>query len=79
MGVYDDPGDRLATVTASDSTDLTGARGVYVGGGGDLALTAVGDSAAVTFVGVIAGTIIPVRVSRVMSTNTTATNIVAIY
>lgn len=79
MGVYDDPGDRLVAVTPSNSTDLTGARGVYVGGAGNLALIAIGDSAAVTLAAVGAGTIIPVRISRVMSTNTTATDIVAIY
>lgn len=76
---YADPGDRLVAVTKSDSTDLTGARAIYVGGDGDLALMAINDSAAVTLTGVTAGTIIPVRVKRVMSTNTTATAIVAIY
>lgn len=73
------PGLQLAAVTPSDSTDLTGARGLYVGGAGDLALTAVNDSSAVTLSSVPAGSIIPVQVKHVMSTNTTATNIVAIY
>lgn len=79
MSAYTDPGSRLAAVTPSDSTDLTGARAVYVGGAGNVALIAIDDSAAVTFTAVPAGHIIPVRVSRVMSTNTTATNIVAIF
>lgn len=79
MSAYTDPGNRLSAVTPSDSTDLTGARGVYVGGAGDVALMALDDSTAVTFSGVLAGSILPVRVKRVMSTNTTATNIVAIY
>lgn len=79
MTFYSDPGDRLQAVTKSDSTDLTGARAVYVGGAGDVALMAIGDSAAVTFTAVPAGSIIPVRITRVMSTNTTATSIVAIY
>lgn len=76
---YFDPGDRLVAVTPSDTTDLTGARGIYVGGAGNLALVAINDSAAVTFVAVPVGTVIPARVSRVMATNTTATNLVAIY
>ena len=79
MAQYDDPADRLVAVTPSDATDLTGARALFVGGAGNLALMAVGDTAAVTLTGVLAGSIIPVRVSRVMSTNTTATNIVALY
>jgi hypothetical protein len=33
----------------------------------------------VTFVGVAAGSVLPIRVARVNSTNTTATNIVALY
>lgn len=77
---YSDPGDRLVSVTASDSTDLTGARAVYVGGTGDVALRAIGSGeSAVTFTAVPVGTIIPVRIDRVMATNTTATAIVAIY
>ena len=79
MGIYDDPGDRLTLVTPSDSTDLTGARGVYVGTAGNVALMAIGDSAAVTFTAVPAGTILPIRIKRVMSTNTTASTIIAIY
>jgi hypothetical protein len=52
---------------------------VYVGTAGNVALMAVGDSAAVTFTAVPAGTILPIRIKRVMSTNTTASTIVAIY
>lgn len=79
MSDYSDPGDRLAAVTPSDATDLTGVRAVYVGVTGNVALMALYDSAAVTFTAVPAGTIIPVRIKRVMATNTTATDIVAIY
>ncbi len=79
MGDYSEPGDRLVAVTPSDSTDLTGARAVYVGVTGNVALMALYDSTAVTLTAVPAGTILPVRIKRVMSTNTTATSIVAIY
>lgn len=76
---YADPADKLAAVTASDATDLTGARALYVGGGGDVALRAVNSSTTtVTLVGVPSGTILPIRVTRVMAA-TTATNIVALY
>ena len=70
---------KFVAVTPHDSTNLNGAPiGLYVGGGGDL--VAVGrDSAAVTFVGVAAGTVLPIAVKRVNSTSTTATSIVALY
>lgn len=78
-GSFGDPGTKLAAVAPNDSTDLTGVRAVYVGGAGNLALMGIHDSAAVTLSSVPAGSLIPVQVKRVMSTNTTATNIVAIY
>lgn len=79
MADYADPGDKVAAVTASDATDLTGARGLYIGVGGDVAVRCVNSSSTtVTFVGVPAGTILPIRVTRVMAA-TTATSIVAIY
>ena len=70
---------QFAAVTASDSTDLGCTRGIWVGGAGNLAVRGVGDTAAVTLVGVVAGTLLPIQVDRVMSTNTTATSIVALY
>lgn len=61
-------------VTKSDSTVIT-AFGLYVGTTGDVAVTtAKGNN--VTFVGVPAGTIIPIAVSKVLSTGTGASNIV---
>ena len=51
---------------------------VYVGVAGNVrVLTAQGDD--VTFTGVLGGTVIPVQAIRVYATNTTATNMVAIY
>lgn len=74
------PTNNYATVTPSDTIELPQpTRGVYVGGAGNIALVGQPGSTAVTFVGVAAGTILPIRASRVMSTNTTASNIVALY
>lgn len=71
---------KFRAVTPNDSTDLTGGvcRALWVGGAGNVA---VHDSEgnAVTFVGVAAGSTLPVRTNRVMSTNTTATSIVALF
>lgn len=69
---------KSVAITKSDSTDLsaTVTKGIWVGGGGDVAIKLVGDTAAVTLVAVPSGTFIPGRFARVMSTNTTATSIV---
>lgn len=72
-------GNKAAAVTPSDSTELGQVRALYVGGAGNLAVTMRGDTAAVTFSSVPAGTLLPLAVAKVMSTNTTATAIVAIY
>ena len=79
--ITSDPAAQFAAVTPSDSTNLTAtARALYVGGGGNVAIVGTDPNAtAVTFVGVLAGTILPTRCIRVNSTNTTATNIVALY
>lgn len=66
-------------VTASDATILPQTRGLWVGGAGDIAVIFAGDSAAVTITGVVAGTLLPFQVTKVMSTNTTATAITALY
>jgi hypothetical protein len=66
-------------VTASDSTDLGVTRGVWVGGAGNLAVMFVDQTTAVTLTGVPAGTLLPIQVQKVMSTNTTATSITALY
>lgn len=53
------------------------ARGLYIGGGGNATVTMEnGDS--VAFVGLLAGTILPVRCTKV-NTGATATNIVALF
>lgn len=51
---------------------------LYVGGDGDLAVVTSSGSE-VTLVGIVAGSFIPVQVLRVEATNTTATNIVALW
>jgi len=67
-----------AAVTPSDSADLPQFSVIYVGGAGSVKVTTAQGSA-VTFSGVNAGTVIPVRVRRVWSTGTTATLITAVF
>lgn len=67
-----------ATVTASDSTHLGNVRSLFIGGDGNVAVTTA-KGTTLTFTGVVAGSILPVMVTKVLSTGTTATNIVALY
>ena len=72
------PATNWVAITPHDSTNLTYyPRGVYVGGAGNVAAVDW-DGTAVTFVGVQAGTILPIRPRRINSTNTTATSLVGI-
>lgn len=65
-------------VTPSDDTDLTSAcRGIYVGGTGNVKATLVGGED-ITFVALVAGVLHGIRATRIWSTGTTATSIVAV-
>ena len=77
---------RAKAITKSDTVDvLTTTKldvrvpvEVYVGGAGNVAVvTGGGDT--VTFTTVTAGSMLPVSVFRVLSTGTTATNMVAVW
>lgn len=74
------PSDTYAAITPSDSTSFTQGvtRGIFVGGAGNL-VAVQADGTAVTFTGVVAGAVYPIRCKRVNSTNTTATNMVALF
>jgi hypothetical protein len=69
----------FVAVTTSD-TALVNCRAIYIGGAGNIALSIDGATAAVTITAPPVGTILPIELSggRIMSTNTTATNIVAL-
>lgn len=77
-------GNDAVAITPSDTQPITDAAGnavqpiLYIGGAGNVAVkTALGTS--ITFTAVPAGTVIPVMVSQVMATGTTATGIVGIF
>ena len=74
-----EPAAYAETVTPSDASDLSYVtRGLWVGGAGNVKVLMLGGDA-VTLVGVQAGTLLPIRVSRVYSTDTTATSMVGLY
>ncbi len=71
------PADNAVSVTPNDGADIPiRARALYIGGAGNVSLVTLGGST-VTFVGLAAGSILPVTTARVLATGTTATNIVA--
>jgi len=77
---------RAASVTPSDTADIPVVTGgtsnngcfLYVGGFGDIRVETVGGDV-ITFVGFNGGSFFPVQVTRVYSTGTTATDIIALW
>lgn len=69
----------FADVTKSDTT-LINCRAIYIGGAGNIALSTSASATAVTITAPPVGTILPISLEggRIMSTNTTATAIVAL-
>lgn len=67
-----------ASVTPNDSTDIRPTRALFVGAAGDIKVD-MSLGTTLTFANVQAGSILPVQVKRVYSTDTTATDIVALY
>ena len=63
---------------SSSSTRVQVTRALWIGGAGNLNVTMISGDAAL-FSGVPAGTILPIQVKQVLSTNTTATLILGLY
>lgn len=73
------PARNAFAVTPHDTNELTAhTRGIYVGVTGNVKVTTSGGDA-VTFVGLAAGVIHPIRAKIIWSTGTTATSIVGVY
>lgn len=76
-----DPAHEAAVVTPSDTVDLASVTiGIWIGGAGsgNLTVTMVGGQK-VHFQGVTAGIVMPLRVSRIWSTGTDVTNMIALW
>ncbi len=76
MRIYE----KATAITPADTTIAETFHAIYVGsigGGANLAVRMV-NGQTVTLVGVVAGTIYPIAVDRVMSTNTTASSLVGL-
>jgi len=66
-------------VTPSDAVGFAACRGLYVGADGDITAVMVGAQTPVLFAAARAGTVLPIAVTQVLETGTTATDIVALY
>jgi hypothetical protein len=74
-----DPARHAEEVTTSDTVDLAfTSRSLYIGTSGDVTVLMAGTGAQITFSSVPVGTL-PVSVTRVLATGTTAQDIVALY
>lgn len=74
----DSPAHDFFSITPDDNTDLAqSTRGIYVGGDGNLEVHSVSGNA-VIFIGVVAGSVLPIRCRRVLAASTTATNIIGL-
>lgn len=65
-------------VTTSDTTNIVPTRGLYIGAAGNVVVD-MAYGTTITFVGVQGGTILPIQVTRIYATSTTASSIVALY
>jgi hypothetical protein len=73
------PPEEAAAIVPDDAADLPFAtRALYVGGEGDLKVRMLGGGV-VTLAGVPAGVFLPLRVSRVFATDTTASALVGFW
>jgi len=79
MSYQSDPARKAVAITPNDSTEIPVTRAIYIGGSGDLVVRLEGDSANVTFYGVTAGSILPLKAKLVAATSTTASNMLALY
>jgi hypothetical protein len=73
------PYEYAAALTKSDSTTFTATRALYVSGTGDVAVAMSGDAATAIFKAVPAGTILKVRATKLLSTGTSATDVIALW
>ena len=74
LGPFTGPATHANAITPSDTLDVTYAtRALYIGVGGNVKVTMISGDV-VTLTGVVAGTMLPIRVTRVWATGTSASS-----
>lgn len=66
-------------VVKSDSTVFSQTSAIFVGGGGNIALRLIGSSTTAVYKNIPSGTFMPVEADQVLSTGTTATDIIRVF
>lgn len=66
-------------ITGSAQTLARPARGIYVGGDGNLVCRLVNDTTDRTFTNLVAGTVYPFAVATITASGTTITNSIALF
>ena len=72
------PAASAVAITPADSDLAKRTRAIYVGVGGNLTVTMAEGGNIVTFVGVVSGSVLPLRVTQIRLTGTSAGSIVAL-
>lgn len=76
-------GGESVDISSTDHSCTQNTRGLYVGGTGNVKVDLIGEqnvgTDAVTFTDVAAGTLLPIRCSKVYKTGTTATSMLALW
>lgn len=73
------PAGRYVSASAGDTFTKMRPKALYVGGGGDVVLRPKSGGTTATFAGVAAGTFMPVTFYEIVSSGTTATDMVALF
>ena len=74
-----DPYSNFVSITPSDTVTFSITRGVYVANSGTLVVDGGYGGVSVTFTGAVAGTIYPLRVSRVYAASSSSIGLVGLY
>ena len=74
------PARNAFAITPHDTNELERVtRAIYVGGAGNISVVLADDSSAVTFVGLVAGSVLPICAKQVKHTDTNATYLLGLY
>jgi hypothetical protein len=69
----------FAEVVVTNTNFSSPSRGIYISGAGDVSAVMLGDGATVLFEAVPAGSVLPIRCTKINTTNTTATNMIVLW
>ena len=78
MSAVSDPAGNAFAITPGTALLSHQARGIYVGTGGDVEIVTPGGQT-IVFSNAVSGSVLPVMATKVLATNTTASDLVGLY